>query len=574
MTLLLTGTGVSPGIAMGKAHVLRRGRPDVLEYAIPRQHLADEVARFRRALDSVTSQLRDIQRHIPANAPRDVAGFIDTHLLMLRDRLLAEDTITLIRERQCNAEWALKIQQDNIVSVFDAMEDAYLRTRRDDVAYVIERLQRTLLEDEGSVPPRRNLRGRVVVADDLSPADMVLLQDAQIAGFVTDAGGPLSHTAIMARGLGIPAVVGAHTASSLLHDGEDLIIDGDTGMVLAGADGRLSRHYRQQQKAARQHARALRALADTPACTRDGQAIQLMANVELAEDLRALRHAGADGVGLYRTEYLFLNRTEPPSEEEQLRHYRRLVNASQGRPVTIRTVDLGADKLDLDGAGQALNPALGLRAIRRSLKEPEVFLVQLRAILRASHQGPVRIMLPMLTSPAELDQALELLEHAKRQLKRERRRFDAEIPVGGMIETPAAALLSEHFARQLDFLSIGTNDLIQYTLAIDRLDESVTYLYDPLHPAVLRLITLTIEAGQRVATPVAMCGEMAGDLRLTRLLLGMGLTEFSVRPNMLGEIKRRILDTDLGALRPLMQQLDTAYTEPAVAELVTRLNAL
>lgn len=574
MTLLLTGTGVSPGIAMGKAHVLRRGRPDVLEYAIPRQHLADEIARFRRALDSVTAQLRDIQRHIPANAPRDVAGFIETHLLMLGDRLLAEDTITLIRERQCNAEWALKIQQDNIVSVFDAMEDPYLRTRRDDVAYVIERLQRTLLEDEGSVSPRRNLRGRVVVADDLSPADMVLLQEARIAGFVTDAGGPLSHTAIMARGLGIPAVVGTHTASSLLHDGEDLIIDGDTGMVLAGADDRLSRHYRQQQKAARQHARALHALVDTPACTRDGQAIQLMANVELAEDLRALRHAGADGVGLYRTEYLFLNRTEPPSEEEQLRHYRRLVNAGQGRPVTIRTVDLGTDKLELDGAGQALNPALGLRAIRRSLKEPEVFLLQLRAILRASHQGPVRIMLPMLTSPAELDQALALLERAKRQLKRERRRFDAEIPVGGMIETPAAALLSEYFARQLDFLSIGTNDLIQYTLAIDRLDESVTYLYDPLHPAVLRLISLTIEAGQRVATPVAMCGEMAGDLRLTRLLLGMGLTEFSVRPNMLGEIKRRILDTDLGALRPLMQQLDTAYTESAVAELVTRLNAL
>ncbi|MDX5333110.1 MAG: phosphoenolpyruvate--protein phosphotransferase [Gammaproteobacteria bacterium] len=574
MTLLLTGTGVSPGIAMGKTHVLRRGRPDVLEYAIPRQHLADEVARFRRALATVTRQLRDIQRHIPADAPRDVAGFIDTHLLMLGDRLLAEDTITLIRERQCNAEWALKIQQDNIVSVFDAMEDAYLRTRRDDVAYVIERLQRTLLEDEGSVPPRRNLRGRVVVADDLSPADMVLLQEAQIAGFVTDAGGPLSHTAIMARGLGIPAVVGTHTASSLLHDGEDLIIDGDTGMVLAGADDRLSRHYRQRQKAARQHVRALRALVDTPACTRDGQAIQLMANVELAEDLRALRHAGADGVGLYRTEYLFLNRTAPPGEEEQLRHYRRLVNASQGRPVTIRTVDLGADKLDVDGAGQALNPALGLRAIRRSLKEPEVFLVQLRAILRASHQGPVRIMLPMLTSPAELDQALELLERAKHQLRRERRRFDAEIPVGGMIETPAAALLSEHFARQLDFLSIGTNDLIQYTLAIDRLDESVTYLYDPLHPAVLRLITLTIEAGQRVATPVAMCGEMAGDLRLTRLLLGMGLTEFSVRPNMLGEIKRRILDTDLEALRPLMHLLDTAHTEPAVAELVTRLNAL
>ncbi|HDP89414.1 MAG TPA: phosphoenolpyruvate--protein phosphotransferase [Thioalkalivibrio sp.] len=574
MTLLLTGTGISPGIAMGKAHVLRRGRPDVLEYAIPRQHLDDEVARFQRALTTVTRQLREIQRHIPSDAPRDVAGFIDAHLLMLKDHLLAEDTISLIRERQCNAEWALKLQQDSIVSVFDAMEDAYLRTRRDDVAHVIERLQRTLLEDEGAAPAQRELRGRLVVADDLSPADMVLLQHAQIAGFVTDAGGPLSHTAIMARGLGIPAVVGTRAASTLLRDDEPLVIDGDTGMVLAGADARLRRHFRQRQKTAREHTRALQALTDTPACTRDGQAVQLMANVELAEDLRALRHSGADGVGLYRTEYLFLNRSTPPDEEEQLRHYRKLLNASQGRPVTIRTVDLGADKLAVDTVTAALNPALGLRAIRRSLQEPEVFMTQLRAILRASHLGPVRIMLPMLTTPAELEQALELIERARQRLRRERKRFDPEMPIGGMIETPAAALLCEHFARQLDFLSIGTNDLIQYTLAIDRLDESVTYLYDPLHPAVLRLIRMIIDAGARQATPVAMCGEMAGDPQLTRLLLGLGLTEFSVRPNMLGEIKHRILETDLGALHPIIDELDSVYTEEVMTRLLQRLNNL
>lgn len=574
MTLLITGTGISSGVAIGTAYVLRRGRPDVLEYAIPRQHLDEEIARFRRALALVNEQLRVTQRHIPRNAPRDVAGFIDAHLLMLNDKLLSEDTIDIIRTRQCNAEWALKIQRDQIVGVFDAMEDAYLRTRRDDVDYVIDRLQRTLLEEDDGETPQHDLRGRIVIADDISPADMVLMEQARIAGLVTDGGGPLSHTAIIARSLGLPAVAGAHGASALLQDTEALIIDGDNGVVLARPDARLTREFRDRQKAARRHVRELRALEDTPACTRDGLAVQLLANIEVAEDVRALRRAGGDGVGLFRTEFLFLNRDQPPDEEEQFRHYRRIVNASRGHPVTIRTVDLGADKAcnGLHDNPMATNPALGLRAIRRSLQEPEVFMTQLRAILRASHVGPVRIMLPMLTNPREVEQALQLLERARDTLRRRRVKFDAATPFGGMIETPAAAVLCDYFARQLDFLSIGTNDLIQYTLAIDRLDESVTYLYDPLHPAVLRLIHTVLSTGQRLATPVSMCGEMAGDGRFTRLLLALGLTEFSVRPGMIGEIKQRILQTDMNAVRALLPPLDQIYTTEHANAVVESIN--
>ena len=576
MALLITGTGISGGVAIGKAQVLRHGRPDVLEYAIPRQHLDTEIQRFRHALAVVSDQLHATQRHIPRNAPREVADFIDAHLLMLNDRLLCETTIDIIRERQCNAEWALKIQRDQIVGVFDAMEDDYLRTRRDDVNYVIDLLQRTLLEEDTGATRKTNLRGRIVVADDLSPADMVIMEHAHIAGFVTDGGGPLSHTAIIARGLGLPAVAGTHTASALLRDNEALIIDGDTGLVLARPGKKLTRKFRERRHVAQQQARELRTLVDTPACTRDGHSIALRANIELPEDIRVLRHAGADGVGLYRTEFLFLNRARPPDEDEQFRHYRRIVSASRGRPVTIRTVDLGADKAAPTAPGNlpASNPALGLRAIRRSLQEPDAFMTQLRAILRASHLGPVRIMLPMLTTPDEVVQSLELAARARRDLERRHVKHDARTPIGGMIETPAAAVLCDSFARQLDFLSIGTNDLIQYTLAMDRLDQSVTYLYDPLHPAVLRLIQQVIQTGARLDTPVAMCGEMAGDVRFTRLLLGMGLEEFSVRPNMIGMIKRRILQTRLADIRDAMPDFATVDTPQRAAALVRRLNAL
>lgn len=575
MTVLLNGIGVSRGVAIGRVYILQRGAPEVVEYSIPPDQIEAEVARYRAALDKAAAQLRAIRAKIPDTAPPDVAAFIDTHLLMLKDGLLARAPTEIIRERACNAEWALKLQRDGLVAVFDQMEDAYLRTRRDDVDHVIHRIQRVLLHEEGHEHEAGALKGYIVVADDLTPADTVMLEHERVAGFVTEFGGPLSHTAIVARSLGIPAVVGVFEARRLLADEETLIVDGGRGMVVGGADAGTLRHFRERQREFRRQRQALVEFRQIPARTADRTRISLMANIELPEDLKALKRVGADGVGLYRTEFLFLNREAPPSEEEQYRDYRRVVRALQGRPVTIRTMDLGADKQCEPGfqGPIAPNPALGLRAIRRCLKDAGLFLPQLRAILRASAYGPVRLMLPMLTNLDELEQALTMLEQARAQLRREGRRFDPKMAVGGMIEVPAAALAAEAFAARLDFLSIGTNDLIQYTLAIDRTDEEVNYLYDPLHPAVLRLIHRTLVAGREADVPVAMCGEMAGDPRYTRLLLGLGLREFSMQPATLLEVKRVIHESRLADLGRRAEEVLRLHSRAAIETLLAELNA-
>lgn len=573
MALLLNGIGVSRGVAIGRVHILQRGAPEVLEYSLPPSLVEEEVARYQAALEAAARQLRGIRARIPPETPADVAEFIDTHLLMLNDGLLSRAPIETIRRRRCNAEWALKLQRDSLAAVFDQMEDAYLRTRRDDVDHVIHRVQRILLHEEAHEHEPGALKGYIVVADELTPADTVMLEHERVAGFVTEFGGPLSHTAIVARSLGIPAVVGVHEARRLLAEDEHLIMDGSRGMLVAAPDAATLRHFRARQRDFRRARKALQSFREVPARTADQTRIALMANIELPEDLKTLRRVGADGVGLYRTEFLFLNRKQPPSEEEQYREYRRVVRALQGRPVTIRTMDLGADKQRADHQGAiAPNPALGLRAIRLSLRDKSLFLPQLKAILRASAFGPVRIMLPMLTSLAELDQALSMIEQARDQLHREGRRFDPQVPVGGMIEVPAAALAAEAFARHLDFLSIGTNDLIQYTLAIDRTDEEVNYLYDPLHPAVLKLVHMTIAAGRAAGIPVAMCGEMAGDPRYTRLLLALGLREFSAQPAALLEVKRVINATRLSELEGRGDEILRLQTTEAIAELLAELN--
>ena len=571
----MNGIGVSRGVAIGKVHLLQRGQPELFEYRISSKGIETEVKRFRRALEKATQQLRDIRDKIPDATPQDVAAFIDTHLLMLKDTLLSEAPIEIIRERRCNAEWALKIQRDALVAVFDEMEDPYLRTRRDDVVHVIHRIQRILLKQDGHEhETSQTLRGHIVVADELTPADTVMLEHERVAGFVTEFGGPLSHTAILARSLGIPAIVGLHEARRLLCDEERIVIDGGAGMVVAGADVRTLRHFRQRQQEFRERRRELDSLKKLPARTLDKQDISLLVNIELPEDIRALKQLGISGVGLYRTEFLFLNRDRPPTEEEHLKDYRRVIRALQGKPLTIRTMDLGGDKECAgDHAGPLTpNPALGLRAIRRCLKDTNLFMPQLRAILRASAYGPVRLMFPMLTSIAELDQALRLVEQARQSLKRQNLRFDPDMPVGGMIETPAAALSAELFAQNLDFLSIGTNDLIQYTLAIDRIDEEVNYLYDPLHPAVLKLIYMVLKAGRKANIPVSMCGEMAGDPRYTRLLLGLGLREFSAQPAALLEVKR-VINTSIAEdlIKPSRRVLKLQSGERALT-LLKKLN--
>ncbi|MBI5783039.1 MAG: phosphoenolpyruvate--protein phosphotransferase [Gammaproteobacteria bacterium] len=557
MMLALHGTGVSDGVAIGKAFVLQRELPEIPEYVIPREYIEEEVARFQRAVEASRRQLMAIREHIPANAPPEATSFLDAHLLMLDDKMISMAPIEAIRNQQYNAEWALETQSEILSTIFEQMDDHYLRNKKIDVNQVVNRIQRNLLQQNYD-EHEKMAEGEIIVADDLTPADTVMLKHNRVRAFVTSLGGPISHTAILARSLGIPAIVAAHSATRYVSPGEQLIVDGKRGMLIIAPDRPIIDEYRRRQKDIARQKRELNRLKTSRAITHDRHRIALLANIELPADVRAAAQAGAEGIGLYRTEFLFMNRPAPPDEEEQFRSYIKVIKSLPGKPVTIRTLDLGADK-QVDGgrAGAAItvNPALGLRAVRLCLHDTSLFRPQLRAIMRASAFGKVRMMIPMLSGQEELFQVLDLIEETKSDLKRERIKFNARIPVGGMIEVPAAAVSADLFAPHLDFFSIGTNDLIQYTLAIDRVDDAVNYLYDPLHPSVLRLISITIQAGKQARIPVAMCGEMAGDPRYTRLLLGLGLTEFSMHPATLLEVKKIVRGADIGKLTRFAKEL-------------------
>lgn len=550
MTVACTGIGVvsSASVAIGRAYIVNRGSMCVTPSWVTAEAVDSEVSRFETAIKIAGDQLRSVRDQIPGTAPTDIAEFIDTHLLMLEDRALSVQPIQLIRSGRISAEWALQQHRDALVQVFDAIEDTYLQTRRNDIDHVVNRILSILLEQHDT--PLDELQDHIVLAEDLSPADIVLMKNQGIAGFVTDYGGPMSHTAILARSLGVPAVVGARGASRCLQHGETLVLDATNGTVLADCDDAVLAEFSQRRSAERIRTDDLRRRGPVRAITLDGIAISLNANIELAEDVQLARANHAEGVGLYRTEFLYMNRTTPPTEEEHLAAYLDVVHNMQGQSVTIRTLDLGADKQPGGaGGGSATNPAMGLRAIRLCLKEPELFYPQIRAILRASAFGPVRLMLPMLTSLWEVEQTERIIEQAMHQLHTAGIGFDPDLPVGGMIEVPAAALHADAFAERLDFLSIGTNDLVQYTLALDRVDDEINYLYDPVHPAVLRLIREVINAGGRHGVPVSMCGEMAGDPRSVPLLLGMGLREFSMQPAALLGVRERLTELDTAKLQ-------------------------
>lgn len=577
MSLWLAGIGVSRGIAIGRVQKLHGGDPEVVEYAVAPEAIDEEVERFEQAQRLALIELREIRDRIPVGTPGDIAAFIDTHLLMMDDRSLTDATVANIRSRGCNAEAALRRSRDALIAVFEQMEDPYLRTRQNDIEHVVSRVLRVLTKAERKLPGQDLPLSEpaVIVADDITPADIILLSQQAVQAFVTEYGGPLSHTAILARSLGIPAVVGLHNGRKLLREGEQIIVDGENGHVLADPDDKALAHYRQRRLQQAQDRQLLQLLRDKPAVSRDGVSVRLQANIELPEDGQDAESNGAAGVGLYRTEFLYMNRKDLPTEDEQYAAYARVVSAVRG-PITIRTLDLGADKQVDSGQRQGPtpnNPALGLRAIRLCLKEPELFRLQVRALLRASAHGQVRIMLPMISSLSELRQAKLLIAAGREELEREGFAVAPHIPVGIMIEVPAAAIAAALLAREVDFFSIGTNDLIQYTLAIDRVDDEVNYLYDPLHPAVLRLIHMTIDAGNRAGIEVGMCGEMAGDVRYTRLLLGMGLTEFSMHPANVLEVKRAVRESTVNDLRAQVEQLLQATDLDTFERLLPALNA-
>jgi len=575
LSILLNGAGVSKGIAIGEAYVYSREQNEISEHKVSKDQQKNEIQRFKKALTKASEQLHEIKQKIAADTPADILAFIDTHLLMLEDPAFNEGTISNIKEYSCNAEWGLQIQSNRFVQVFNEMEDPYLRTRKDDVLHVVRRIQNCLAENPEHVPDGAQLKGRIIIADDLTPADTLMLQHHKIAGFVTEFGGPLSHTAILSKNLGIPAIVGVHHARQLLRTGETLIVDGLHGMVISQPDKSSLKQYREIKKKALARTNLLNKLKNVPAITLDGAAITLHGNIDRPEDIRILKKYDDTGVGLYRTEMMFLEKNSFPNEEMQFKTYKRALFRLKGQLLTIRTMDLGADKEleeTLEQGPMAHNPALGLRAIRRCLKEPDDFLPQLRAILRVAALGPVRMMIPMLTNVEEIQQVFNLIETAKLQLKQRKTRFDQNLQIGAMIEVPAAALSASAFARQLDFLSIGTNDLIQYTLALDRIDDEVSYLYNPLNPAVLQLISITINAGKEAGVPVSLCGEMASDPLYTRLLLGMGLDYFSVQANALLEIKHIINNSKLASLHTQVQKILKASSIHEIESLVEQLN--
>jgi phosphotransferase system enzyme I (PtsI) len=574
VSFTLHGIPVSRGIAIGRAYLIAPAALDVDHYLIEPDRIDAEIDRFHAAQEAVHAELDALRDDLAADAPSEMGAFINVHSMILNDAMLVQETIDLVRTRRYNVEWALTEQLEILSRHFDDIEDEYLRERKADIEQVVERVLKAL----AGAPSTATLvvhsaatnghNEMIVVAHDIAPADMLQFKTQAFKGFVTDLGGRTSHTAIVARSLGIPASVGVQEASALIRQNDLIIVDGDHGIVIVDPAPIVLEEYsyRQSEKVLEQ--RKLQRLKFSPTQTLDGTKIELCANIELPDDAQVAVEAGAMGVGLFRTEFLFMNhKHQLPEEEEQFEAYRRAIELMNGKPVTIRTIDVGADKpLESmsggDGYETAPNPALGLRAIRWSLSEPQMFMTQLRAILRASAFGPTKILIPMLAHAQEIDQTLDLIQEAKRQLDDAGIAYDPNVQIGAMIEIPAAAIAVRLFLKRLDFLSIGTNDLIQYTLAIDRADNAVAHLYDPLHPAVLNLIAFTLREAKRAGVPVSVCGEMAGDPTVTRLLLGLGLTEFSMHPSQLLVVKQEILRSNLKAFERPVADVLAAY-EPA-----------
>ena len=551
--LSVFGSGIGRGIAIGKAYVLRQSDIETPVYSIEKSNVNKEVKRLRDAVVVTKGKYQKLLKGLPKSAPKESAAFIDAHMLMLSDPLLVNEAIKIIKSDLINAEEALTRQSAHLIKVFEKMQDAYLRGKKADVQHVTNRVLRSLM---GIVAHSldeihdEELKGKIVISKDLSPAETMFVEERKIVAFVTDLGSQISHTAIVARSLKMPAVVGLHGATKYINDDDMLIVDGLRGTILINPSERILKEYKKRLSNIRSREKQLATLTGRSSKTKDGKSVHLMANVETSKELGAVKKSNAAGIGLYRTEYLFMNREQAPTEKEQFRAYKKIITGI-GKPVIIRTLDIGGDKrLDFNYPNKKSSESpLGLRAVRLCLNHVEVFKPQLRAILRASAFGKVSIMIPMISNVDEIDQVLSLIKQTKADLRKDGIAYDKRIKIGGMIEVPAAAIMAEVLAQKLDFLSIGTNDLIQYTLAIDRVDDAVNYLYDPIHPAVLQLIKLVIRAGKKSGIPVSLCGEMAGNVKYTRLLLALGLRDFSMDANYVLDVKEQILDVDTELLK-------------------------
>lgn len=576
MSIVLQGVAVGAGVAIGRAHLVVRGMDDVPHRELSSEELPEEIARYEQAIKTTRRQLEQLRADIPENAPSELGAFISLHLMLLGDVSLSREPIDIIKDKCINAEWALKLQTDKLSEQFDSIEDNYLRARKQDMLQVVERIFKNLIGLSTEVVSEAEdfEDDTILVAYDLSPADTVFFKDSRIAAFVTDSGGPTSHTAILGRSLNIPSVIALGHARELINEDELIIVDGSMGVVIIAPDNVILKEYRRRLREFRSLKRQLSKLKNTLALTQDGINIELLGNIERVEDIKALHSLGADGVGLLRSEYFYLNRNVLPTEDELFEHYVDIVKKMKGKQITIRTIDLGVDKNPRwFGPSHSMNPALGLTGVRLCLAEPVMFRTQMRAIMRAAAYGSVRMMWPMISSLTEVQQCLTHLNTAKQQLRDKFAEFDESIQIGVMIEIPSAALTINAILKCVDFVSVGSNDLIQYTLAADRGDESVSYLYQPSHPSVLKLLLHIIRTATRMNKSVCVCGEMAGDQQYTRLLLGMGLRCFSMNANNILPVKNRIIQSDVLVLETEVQKILRNEDPDKALKLLRKLNA-
>lgn len=577
MSIALHGFGLGGGIAIGQAFILDKELDDVAQFTLDNEEIIIEISRFEEAVKSTRKELEYLRGNIPSSAPAELGAFLSLNIMMLGDAQISQAPIELIKQESCNAEWAIKLQADYLSHQFDEMEDEYLKERKSDVVQVLERIFKNLEGNKFAWEDEGKLEKGILVTRDLSPADLVHFKDSNFAGFITDFGSLTSHTAIVGRNLDIPAVVGVSNARQLIREDEIIIIDGIQGVVIINPDKLVLNEYKKRKKAWQESRQKLRAIRKDEAITRDGIRVEILANIEVPEDVDEVRYNNASGIGLFRSEFLFLGNDDHfANEEEQFEAYYQVARAMKKLPVTIRTADLGADKNPVWNTthGNAINPALGLTGVRLSLAEQGFFRAQLRAILRASNYGNLQVMFPMISSSWELKQAINQLEHAKDELRIEGVAFDDNIKIGTMIEVPAAALALKGILNQVDFISIGTNDLIQYLMAIDRNDEAVNYLYDPLHPAVIKLLTHVIRTANKENVPVSICGEVAGNVKLTRLLLGLGLRKFSMYSANILNVKNVILNSDVNELGIIVSKILRTENRERIYELVEQLNEL
>tara|TARA_B110000014_G_scaffold42671_1_gene28206 strand:- start:2977 stop:4701 length:1725 start_codon:yes stop_codon:yes gene_type:complete len=571
-TFNIHGVPVSNGIAIGKAHLISNALLEVVHYQLDKKDVKNEIKRLSGALNEVKKELIKIRKQLQKDSSNEFSAFIDTHLMILTDKNFSEEPKRIISKDRCNAEWALKQQMDFFIRKFELIEDEYIKERKNDVIQVVERILKVLLGHPSQSNQLKNESSTILVAHDISPADALQFKNHQYAAFITDMGGSTSHTAILARSLNIPSIVALQNARKLIKNNEQIIVDGNQGIVIINPSSDILDDYLVRQNLWGIEQKKLSKIKNIECKTLNNEKIELLANIEVPGDISSVKDNGASGIGLFRTEFLFMNRRELPNEKEQFEIYKSVARSMKDKPVVIRTLDSGADKLTSADTTISSNPALGLRAIRLCLSEPQLFNIQLRAILRASKFGKIKILIPMLSSLSELRQTKLLIERAKKSLSNEKILYDNNIKIGGMIEVPAVAINADVFAQELDFLSIGTNDLIQYTLAIDRTDDRVSHLYNSLHPAILKLINITIKAGKKYKKEVSICGEMAGDSKLTKLLLGMGLRDFSMHPSRILNVKKQVLNSNTQKLEGWSAKILKSNESENIETLIQKIN--